>query len=71
MIKRGISLTIAPRNSSDPANSNDGSHAQDQVAIGKPRPKKPTNKYEQFVTIAPQNRGPKTGFQTLPTSRTM
>ena len=70
-MERGISLAIVPRNGSDLVNHDSGNPAQGQVATDKPRPKKPTNKYERSAMTAPQNKEPKTGSPISPMSRTM
>ena len=70
-MERDISLAIVPRNSDDPANNASGNHAPAPVVIAKPKLRQVTNKYEQSVMTAPQNKGPKTGSRTLLTNKTM
>ena len=70
MIKRGISLIIAPRNNPDPANNASGNHALALVATSKLKSRRAMNKYERSVMTAPQNKEPKTGSPTSPMSKT-
>ena len=67
---RDISLVIVPRNSDDPANNASGNHALVPAATDKPKSNQIMNKCERSVMTARQNRGPKTGSPTSPTSKT-
>ena len=69
--KQDTSLAIAPRNSSDHASSASGNHTLAPAATAKQKLKKITSKYKRSVMTVPQNRGPKTGSPTSPTSKMM
>ena len=69
-MERDTLLVTVPRNNSALGNDDSGNRARAPVAIDKQKWKPITNKYERSATTAPQNRELKTGFPTLPMSRT-
>ena len=70
VIKKGISLAIAPRNSDNPANDASGNHTLALVEIDRLKSSQLTNKYARSVMTAPLNKEPKTGSPTSLMSKT-
>ena len=64
VIKRGTSLAIARRSSSDHVNSVSGNHDPALARIDRPTLKKPTNKCERSAMTAHQNKEPRIGSPT-------
>ena len=69
-MERGILLAIVHRNDSDLASNANGNPVLALAAIDKQKSNQTTNKYEQSVTTAPQNRELKTGSPTSLTNKT-
>ena len=69
-VKRDTWLIPVHRNNSSHESNISGNHDPDPVARAKVKSKKTMSKYEQSVTIAPQNKELKIGSPTLPMNRT-
>ena len=66
---KGISLTIAPRNSDDLANNASGNHALALAVIDKQKSRRIMSKCGRSVMTAPRNKGLKIGSPTLLTNK--